>query len=246
MKINYGDIFQEKSKDRKMRGYVNISEDISLWPPEWKEVIYKNYDRFEKINLPAPTSMNIDQSLLSTRRTNRKYSGRSLDKQTISNILFYSAGITRKSSKKETYTRIQASAGARYPIELYYFNFKDDELGKYAYHYDVLSHSLSKLFPLDLEFREGINKYFTDKENQNSTGAFVLTAVKNRSIMKYGERGWRYIYIESGIILGNLQNNLFINNINSTIMGATNESSIENFLDLDKNEETVILSILIG
>ena len=246
MRVNYGAVFQEKSKDRTMNGIVNIPSDNSLWPPEWKEIYYKIYDRFSIIDLLEPKPFAIDQSIYINRRSCRDFKPIPIDNQTLSNILYYAAGEIKLNGIKEKYVsgdikRMQASAGGRYPIELYILNFIKGDLEKGVYHYNVRDHKLEYLWDIEIA-----SKYMSNEWANDAAMAIVATAVPSRSVMKYGERAYKYIYLEAGAILQNIQIQAMINNIGSVINGGTNEIEIEELLDIDGVNETVILSTIIG
>jgi SagB-type dehydrogenase family enzyme len=249
MRINYGEIFQEKSKDRKMEGLVNIPNDSSLWPDSWKNVEYKEYTRFPKIKLPNPVSKDISNEILLKRRSCRDFSenkNNSITLQDLSDIIYYSCGEVFKGREFKDTKRIHSSAGARYPLEIYVLNFKEGELEKKCYHYNVKNHELEDLWGINLNNKKDINKYFAYEWSQNADCAIVITAIPNRSVRKYGERGYKYIYLEAGAVLQNMQNNAFVRGVGSVIMGGTNEKEIESLLDLDGTKETVMLGILLG
>ncbi len=245
MRINYGALFQEKSKDKTMSGMVNIPIDKTLWPPAWKEIYYKVYDRFESIDLPKPIPVYIDQNHMIKRSTCRDYKREPIDIQTLSDILYFSAGEIKLGNRVH---RVQASGGGRYPIELYILNFKEGEIRKGVHHYNVKDHKLEYLWGFDGE-ESGLSpetKYMTILWAEEAAMAIVATAIPVRTVMKYGERGYKYIYLEAGAILQNIQNNAHLRGIGSAINGSTNEKEIEELLDIDGVNETVILSIVIG
>ncbi len=256
MRINFGKIFQEKSKDRLMDGLVNIPQDSSLWPPAWKEVVYKQYQRFTPLPLPPAAPRVFGHEDLMQRTSTRSFGKineqtkqntyRSLTLQEISNILFFSCGEVKKGIDPTKSTRIQPSAGARYPIEAYILNFEPGDLGIACYHYNVVHHTLEALWPIPLTSRADISTYFGYSWSTDASMAIVLTGVTQRTTMKYGERGYRYMYLEAGAILNNIQNNSLLEKIGSVILGSTNEIQIEDLLDLDGEQETVIMGILLG
>ena len=165
MRLNYGEIFQEKSKDRKMDGLVNIPNDSTLWPDLWKIVEYKEYERFASIKLPTPISKDISNQEMTKRRSFRGFlsadKNKKISLQDFSDIIYYSCGEVFKSVDGKSNRRVQASAGSRYPLELYILNFKEGDLKKKCYHYNVKNHALEELWSVEVENKEDVNKYFT-------------------------------------------------------------------------------------
>ncbi len=248
MRVNYGEIFQQKSKDRKMDGTVKIPSDFTLWPDSWKNVEYKEYERFKKIILPAAESKTINNEILSKRQSVRNFKTKSIDLQSLSNILFYSCGETKKYFDKSESKRAQASAGGRYPIEIYIFNMTDDgELKRKIYHYNVRGHHLEELWDIPEKEKLGLKKYFSgDDFIVNASMSIVMTMVPDRSTRKYGERGYKYAYLEAGAIFGYIQHNAIINNVDTVMWGSTTEIEIEKALDIDGISETGVLSIILN
>jgi len=256
MRINFGTIFQKYSKDNTMGGLVNIPRDSTLWPTSWKVVQYKTYERFNKLELPKPVYRTFGHADLIKRRSANEKDFGSLDKygvmtytkislQSISNILYFSCGEVRKFANGSKPRRAQASAGARYPIEAYVLNFEEGELKKKCYHYNIKSHTLEELWDIPITSRKDIQKYF-GSTGTSSSAAIILTGIPRRTTMKYGERGYKYMYLEAGAILGNIEYNCLHEGLQSVIRGTTQDSAIETLLDLDGEAETVILGILIG
>jgi SagB-type dehydrogenase family enzyme len=256
MRINFGEVFHQKSKDRTMDGKVRIPQDASLWPPEWKEIAYKKYDRFPSIVLPTPVPKVFGNSDLAKRKSvhgfgivdkntgEKEY--KKITLQELSNILYYSCGEVRKNQNREMSKRAQGSAGGRYPIEVYVLNFEKGELPTKCYHYDVEEHLLKELWDVTLSNKKDITKYFNESWALEASAAVILTGVPERVVMKYGERGYRYMYIEAGAILSNIQNNCIVNGLSSCVLGATDDVAIEELLDLDGKNETTILGMLLG
>lgn len=249
MRFNFGKVFQEKSKDQTMDGLVSIPLDTNLWPKNWREIRYKTYKRFKSIPLPKPIPKLFGHEELLKRNSNHDFTSKPISLQEISNIIYYSCGeLLEKYDEGNVIKnrRIQASAGSRYPLEIYLINFIKGELENKCYHYNVKDHSLEELWSTEITDKKDINKYFTYEWATEGSLALVIAGVPNRSVMKYGERGYKYMYLESGAILHNIQINSMLENKQSVIMGGINEKKIEDLLDLDGENETVILGVLMG
>jgi SagB-type dehydrogenase family enzyme len=250
MRLNFGEIFHTMSKDKKMDGLVNIPSDSSLWPEAWSAVSYKSYSFFPTVALPKPISKDFSNTDLVKRISKRDFSGSlgQISLQELSNILFFSCGETRKSIDDKKNKRAQPSAGERYPVEVYVLSFTTSENGllKKCYHYNVKEHVLKQLWDFPIKNKKEVNKYFAYEWSQEAACAIVLTGVPSRTCMKYGERGYRYMYLEAGAILNNIQNQAMLAGIKSVAMGGINDIEVEELLDLDGVQESVIIGILLG
>lgn len=120
------------------------------------------------------------------------------------NFLYHIAGLTAKKSypNGEYYLRINPSAGALYPNELY-FQVRGVE-GKVdgIYHYEVGSSSLTFLHAINES--EGIESYFGFKTAMRGY-LFLVSAIYYRSSWKYKNRAFRYCLLDAGHLLGSIE-----------------------------------------
>ncbi len=119
-------------------------------------------------------------------------------------FLYHIAGINAKKSYPgvEYYLRMNPSAGALYPNELYVqlrgVNGKPDGI----YHYDVAASALTLLVALKGE--EGIEPYLGYREQMRGY-LFLVSSVYWRSAWKYKKRAFRYCLLDAGHILGAIE-----------------------------------------
>ncbi len=120
------------------------------------------------------------------------------------NFLYHIAGLTEKRTypSGEYYLRINPSAGALYPNELYFqvrgVEGKEDGI----YHYEVGSSSLTLLRSIDEE--EGLEPYFGFKTARKGY-LFLVSAIYYRSSWKYKNRAFRYCLLDAGHLLGSIE-----------------------------------------
>lgn len=120
------------------------------------------------------------------------------------NFLFHIAGLTAKKSypSGEYYLRINPSAGALYPNELYLqirgVKGKVDGI----YHYEVSSSSLTLLQAISSE--EGLEPYLGFKTAMRGY-LFLVSAIYYRSSWKYKNRAFRYCLLDAGHLLGSIE-----------------------------------------
>ncbi len=120
------------------------------------------------------------------------------------NFLYHIAGISAKKTypSGEYYLRINPSAGALYPNELY-FQMRGVE-GKVdgIYHYEVSTASLKLLQAINDS--EGLEPYF-GYSTQMKGYLFLVSAVYYRSSWKYKNRAFRYCLLDAGHLLGSIE-----------------------------------------
>lgn len=135
----------------------------------------------------------------------KRYKKIKLDlEDTEDNFLYHIAGLTAKKSypSGEYYLRINPSAGALYPNELYVqirgVEGKEDGV----YHYEVSSASLTLLHALSTE--EGLEPYFGFQTAMRGY-LFLVSAIYYRSSWKYKNRALRYCLLDAGHLLGSIE-----------------------------------------
>lgn len=243
MYIDFSGLFHQSSKDRSGGGRVRIPLDRSLWPEEWRTVVYKQYPRFPKVELPeSPVSADFAQTVRS-RASGRRFEGMGMDLASISAIMRYSCGIVRRD--EEGARRAQPSGGSRYPIEVYPVVFKSGGVAPGVYHYNVRAHALDVLWQRTFT-HDDVGELFTYPWAREASMGIFLTGVFERNQRKYGERGYRHILLEAGAIMQNVY-------LTSTAVGRTccaidgvREPNIEKLLDIDGQIESVLCSMVLS
>ena len=238
--------------------YHHNSKSVSVppqeqWPEAWKAVQYKTYPRLPGTMLPSPALAPIQIKtpgifdILKERRSRRNFTGGTVSLDECSTLLKYGMGIVCREDEGASRPRSYPSAGGLYPIETYILcALPPAPLIKGVYHYGVKNHSVSRirLFGDD----EHLADFFVEPWVDNAAMVIVLTAVFERSYQKYKERAYRFILQEAGHIMQNVY-------LVSEVMGIkccslekarTSDSYLENILDIDGNEESMIAMIAVG
>jgi SagB-type dehydrogenase family enzyme len=120
------------------------------------------------------------------------------------NFLYHVAGLTSKKTypSGEYYLRINPSAGALYPNELYFQSRGVEGRADGIYHYEVSSSSLTLLQKITEE--EGLEPYFGYKKAMRGY-LFLVSAIYYRSSWKYKNRAFRYCLLDAGHLLGSIE-----------------------------------------
>lgn len=120
------------------------------------------------------------------------------------NFLYHIAGLTAKKTypSGEYYLRINPSAGALYPNELYFQARGVEGIDDGVYHYEVSTSSLTLLVSISDE--EGIEPYLGFKTAMQGY-LFLASAVYYRSSWKYKNRALRYCLLDAGHLLGSIE-----------------------------------------
>jgi SagB-type dehydrogenase family enzyme len=237
--ITLSERFHEKTKYKKL-----IKElSVDFWPESWKKVYFKAYSRFKEIRLPKPSTLRSVSfnKVLYGRRSYRSFSKMKPSVTDLSTMLFYAAGIRKKSSLWQG-NRFYPSAGSRYPLEIYLISL-NTELDRGIYHYYVKTHSLEKLDRVD-DFN--VEEYFNQEWIKNAACLVVISGFFKRSTMKYGERGYRHALIESGHMAQNIYLTCAAINLGCCSIGGWIDRKFEQMLNIDGVEESVIQVLAAG
>lgn len=222
-------------------------EDITIdqFPKEWTAIDYKGYRRLNKIVLPQPNSLfSKDFSLhkaLVERQSRRTFAVGAVPLEIISPLLHFSAGLKNRRSAQSP-QRFYPSGGGRYPLELYLISI-NTELSKGVYHYDVKNHTLEELLLLE---KFDYHKYFHQKWGKKASFILIMTAIFNRNVIKYSDRGYRHVLSETGHLAQNLYLNSVVLNLSCSSIGGYKDDEVNNLLDIDGKSESVVYVMAFG
>ena len=234
-----GDNFQQGTKyfrGRLLGGSLDWSN---------KPYLYKNYQSAKRIALPPAVS---DSSfplieIIKKRKSIRSYSSKPLRLVDLSFLLWACTGIQRSENGYDF--RTIPSAGALYPIETYIVVNNVEDLPKGLYHYDIKEHSLEELRIGSIGERLS---YSALEQNMCAKApvVFIWTAIFERSKWKYGQRAYRYVYLDAGHIAQNLTLAATSFGLGSCQIGAFFDDEINQIIDIDGYEESVLYLSVVG
>lgn len=237
MKNQVGDDFQQKTK--YCRNKITDYPDWSIKPG-----LYKVYPDNKIIKLSDPQNLSTPfEATIRNRKSIRNYSNKPIKKEQLSYLLWASTGIQRKEMGFEF--RTVPSAGALYPIETYLVINNVENVSKGVYHYNIKSHYLEEL-------KKGDNSKIIAKaaleQNMCADAAvvFIWTSIFNRSKCKYGQRAFRYIYLDAGHIAENLALAATGLGLGSCQIAALYDDEVNTILNIDGLNESVIYMSVVG
>jgi len=113
------------------------------------------------------------------------------------------------------------------------------------YHYKVKQNSLELLLKEDLS--TWITKVCGDEFwLKNAAVIFVITGVLDRTRIKYGDRGYRYILIEVGALSQNISIISYELKLGSCLIGGYIDSEVNKLLDINLQKEYSLCLIAVG
>ncbi len=215
-------------------------------PESWVKINYKTYPRLKNVLLPKPIKIKKKLTeLLISRRSVRDFSNKIISLSELSTILFYSAGVTYIEKQNwDVALRTYPSAGARYPLEIYVLvnNVKDLEKG--IYHYNVKKHCLETI--REGNFSITIEKITSQDLTKNANVIMIISAIFDRTRIKYGDRGYRFPFIESGHMSQNFYLVSESLNLSCCTVGGFIDNKINDLLDFADTSEKTIYLVTIG
>lgn len=213
--------------------------------PESSSTHYKIYNRFKNFILPCPSKIECSLTdLILKRKTDRTNSSTDISLQKISNILFYSVGEIDASANGGLGRRAIASGGAKFPLETYVLSMqKINELPLGLFHYRVDNHGLEHI--REMVNNDTLNKLFIYPWSINFNYCIIITAVFDRNVQRYAEKGYQIVLLEAGAAGQAIQNASVAQNIASVILSGVYDDTLEQFLGIDGVSESVVNAILL-
>lgn len=160
------------------------------------------------IDLPLPQDIELYTSDLTTaiqhRKSIRKYSTLPLSLAELSHLLWCTQGVKEVQSNKTI--RTVPSAGSRHPLETWLVINNVSNIQPGLYRFLALRHQLAlTAHSIDGDIMAEAVKCCRDQNFINQAAAlFIWAAVPYRTTWRYGERGYRYLFLDAGHVCQNL------------------------------------------
>jgi SagB-type dehydrogenase family enzyme len=201
--------------------------------------------------LPLPEGKSIElqalglAELVEKRQTLRKYAQTALTMQELTFLLWGTQGIKRITDKPVTF-RTVPSAGARHAFETYLMVNRVEGLEPGLYRYLAVSHQLAHLDAPE-DFRKKLTEACLKQQHvHNSAVTFIWVADVKRTIWRYCQRGYRYLYLDAGHVCQNLYLLGEALGCGICAIGAYNDDKVNDLMGLDGEEQFVIYMGTVG
>ena len=202
------------------------------------------------IDLPDPDSIDLGvydlRKAIEIRRSLRRYQDDKLSLEELSYLLWLTQGVKKVDEKRHVVWRTVPSAGCRHPLETYLSINRVEGLEPGLYRYLAAQHKL-----VALEVSDEFNVQLTEAclgQRQVATSAitFIWAAVPYRTIWRYSERSYRYLYLDAGHVCQNLH--LAAESINCGIcaIGAYDDEAADTLLGFTPPDMFVIYLASLG
>ncbi|UCD38449.1 MAG: SagB/ThcOx family dehydrogenase [Fidelibacterota bacterium] len=189
------------------------------------------------ISLPRTTTgsqLTVGEALKS-RISVREFKREFLTLEEVGELLWAAQGVNRPGGY-----RTAPSAGALYPLEtlLVTGNVKDLKPG--VYRYSPPDHVLLPL--LDEDLREQLASSALDQAwIKDSAAVLVITAIFERTTLKYGQRGHRYVHMDVGYASENVYLQATAMGLGTVAVGAFHDGKVQALLGLPADEHPLMI-----
>lgn len=219
-------------------------EDQDQRPPT-----FRTYPGSSRVDLPG-RDFELTPSLgdvLKRRRSVRDFHLKPLELALVGRLLFTSFGVRgyRRVESEWVHDRLVPSAGGLYPLEVYVATQAVETLLDGLYHYDARAHQLEmrRHGPFVAQVAEiALGQEMISRANL----VVMISAVFQRTMWKYGARGYRYVWLDAGHLGQNLYLVATALGLGPMSVGGFFDEELNRLLDLPVEEEEVIYLVCVG
>src|SRR6266705_606396 len=206
---------------------------------------FKVYKKLPVKPFPYEFSHPLENSLKAVKGQEPHKSNKPVDLQTLAELLFFSAGLTRrmKFGGETHYMRAASATGALYPIELYVVSSAIPGLEAGVYHFNPLSFALVRI-------REGDYTRELAAATSDATAfsplTIVLTSFVGRNAWKYEARSYRHWFWDGGVIAANLLATCQSESLTTKLVMSFVDQEVDKLLGVEEEKEATVALAAIG
>jgi len=159
--------------------------------------------------LPLPDGHSLDlgpldfSKLVEKRESLRKYALAALSQAELAFLLWGTQGV-KSVTDKPVSKRTVPSAGSRHPFETFLLVNHVEGLKPGVYRYLAMSHRIARL-PVSENIAQQLTEACLNQPHVlNSAVTFIWVAVTERTVWRYCQRGYRYMFLDAGHVCQNL------------------------------------------
>jgi SagB-type dehydrogenase family enzyme len=186
----------------------------------------------DKISLPQPEikgCLSLEEAI-HDRISRRSFKDQGLSLAQAGQLLWSAGGLGAEGAAGVS--RAAPSAGATYPLEYYLAAGKVEGLAPGLYHYVHRAHALAMLQRGDL--RAKLARACLGQEMvAQAPLSIVLVAHYERTTRRYGERGYRYVYMEAGYVSQNIYLQAEALQLGTVAVGAFDDAAVKEILAVE-------------
>lgn len=197
-----------------------------------------------RIKLPEITL----QQAIEQRRSLRKYSETAFNLDELSFLLWAScwARDFHTSERMELTRRNVPSAGSRHPFECYLLIRRVEGLKPGLYYYHPIKHCLIGMAAPETIAADIYEACLRQDMVQNAAVTFILSAVPYRTSWRYGQRAYRYLYLDAGHVGQNIHLAAEAVGAGACMIGAYQDEAMNDCIGVDGVQEFVLYIATVG
>ena len=209
---------------------------------------FRQYRTAPRIRLPEAVPSNETLSDVMGRRRCSRTLEMELSLDDVSTLLHQSLGPTAVLDHPEVGVtqafRAWPSAGALYPLDTYFIAQRVESIIPGLFHYNLLTHEIERLpsRPAEAILRDGFFQDFVWK----AALTILLVAVFERTVAKYGARGYRLVLLDAGHAAQNVLLTAEQLGIGACPIGGFCDDNLTADIGLDGVAEAVVYAIALG
>lgn len=233
--------------------YLGLRESPHFLDWKNKPLLFKIYPTLEVTRLPRDFRDTAVPALSAIAPSDSASQQEAVpDVETLAQVLFFSAGVTRskKHEQGETFFRAAACTGALYEIEIYIVcaglkSSTSTPLASGVYHFGAAEFGVRQLRSGD--FRQVLVDATADEPSvAHAPVILICSGVYWRNAWKYRSRTYRHFGWDNGTILANLLAMASAMKLPAKVLAGFTDTQVNNLLGLDTNREVALTLIPLG
>jgi SagB-type dehydrogenase family enzyme len=215
----------------------------------WVEPKFKEYPGQPLVELPAPGDLNVPLGqAIRGRLSCRLFNSSPLTLNELSTILAVGNGVEGvvELGALQHLERPMPSGGGLYPLEFYPIVRQVEGLATGLYHYAPMLHQLEQLKLMDFHDTFISQLFMNQPYLAGAPVVLLITAVVDRSMHKYGDRGYRYILLEAGHSAQNMCLAAASMNLGALPLGGFFDGFAAELLEIDQEQEVILYGLGFG
>lgn len=244
------EVFHENAKTGKYDKALTNEQVLAEMKNLYESFPYRNKKAIALPDTISPIEVPFEQVVLS-RKTTANCKPVKISLEQLRTILHFGYGETRDNKNDEYIPRpfrTVPSGGALYPLELYFFtngNVEGLEPGLYHYAPTLNAVHLIRKGDFRSQIAAGLVEFQSNLANDLSLIVFI-TAVFQRSIFKYREKGYRFAILEAGHVSQNINLTATALQLGVINIGGYYDREIDKFLEIDGLRQSTVYMTGIG
>ncbi len=240
------ELFHENSK---MDRFTHPMDDPGAiaWMQQVSQTL--SYDQLPAVPLPQtsePLTMALGEAI-AARRTPQRLSRDTISLESLTTILHSAYGVTQSAAQSRARRPLRSvpSAGALFPLEIFFHTRSVTDLEPGLYHYNPIRHELRRLRQGDQAAK--IASALMQKQLAVEASLILMIgAMLERSVGKYGDRGYRFALLEAGHVAQNINLAACALGLASIDLGGYQDRLLDRLLGFDGLLQSVLYAVAVG